>query len=382
MTKNTFKEFTSDFTTYFNTPKIDSLRIHIPFERVKIVSNSLDKSLTTINADGEVIEEHIQTRKHKIKNGIGVSYAKVKFCKGKVNKTYLTIGFSAKLLQEKYLQGINKGNIEEVYKYIIEQEEVQFTFDTFLNAKVVDVDICMDYMLETSTKEVCQIAYKLTQDKYKPIANLFSQKNNVGIEWNKRLYVGKAYKTKQYLKYYSKGMELLNKSYDFYKTYLKPQFILEGIDVERWLRVETTIKNRKHFQSYGKDISTLGGLLTSDQSESKEYFQRPINNYMNGVNTLVMPKNRKELSARDRATIHLLQTKMELERLSSVQAITSLIEWVEDDSGSLSKQEKYKLKKYYLGIADYMDKQVQNRNAENYIDMVRNFSNYTLFPNM
>ena len=29
-----------------------------------------------------------------------------------------------------------------------------------------------------------------------------------------------------------------------------------------------------------------------------------------------------------------------------------------------------------------MDKQVQNRNAENYIDMVRNFSNYTLFPNM
>ena len=103
---------------------------------------------------------------------------------------------------------------------------------------------------------------------------------------------------------------------------------------------------------------------------------------MNGVNTLVMPKNRKELSARDRATIHLLQTKMELERLSSVKAITSLIEWVEDDSGSLSKQEKYKLKKYYLGIADYMDKQVQNRNAENYIDMVRNFSNYTLFPNM
>ena len=382
MTKNTLQEFSSDFTTYFNTPKIDSLRIHLPFDRVKIVSNSLDKSLTTINADGEVIEEHIQTRKHKIKNGIGVSYAKVKFCKGKVNKTYLTIGFSAKLLQEKYLQGINKGNIEEVYKYIIEQEEVQFTFDTFLNAKVVDVDICMDYMLETSTKEVCQIAYKLTQDKYKPIANLFNQKNNVGIEWNKRLYVGKAYKTKQYLKYYSKGMEILNKSYDFYQTYLKPQFRLAEQDVDRWLRIETTIKNKNHFQSYGKDISTLRELLLSDLIESKEYFQRPINTYMNGVNTLVIPRTREGLSLRDRGTIHLMQCKMELGNLNSYQVIESLVEWLEADKGGLTKEERYKARKYYTGIADYMYKQVQDKKAEHYIDMVRNFSNYTLFPNM
>ena len=381
MTENTLKGFTSNFTTYFNIPKVDSLRIHIPFNRVKIVSNSLDKSLTTINADGEVIEEHIQTRKHKIDNGIGVSYAKVKFCKGSINKTYLTIGFSAKLLQQRYLEGINQKNIKDIYKYIIAQDEVQFTFDTFLDASVVDVDICMDYMLETSTKEVCQIAYKLTQDKYKPIANLFNQKNNVGVEWNKRNYIGKAYKTKQYLKYYSKGMELINKSYDFYKTYLKPQFVLDGNDKEKWLRIETTIKNRKHFESYGKDISTLRELLISDRIESKEYFQRPINNYMNGINTLVMPKNRDELSARDVATIHHIEIVMEYQRCTITQAINDIVTRVDDEKG-LTKQEKYKLNKYYSKIADYIEKQIQSNKVKMYIDDIQKLKNYTLFPNM
>jgi hypothetical protein len=380
MTENTLKRFTSNFTTYFNTPKVDSLRIHIPFNRVKIVSNSLDKSLTTINADGEVIEEHIQTRKHKIKNGIGVSFAKVKFCKGSINKTYLTIGFSAKLLQHRYLEGINQKNIKDIYKYIIAQDEVQFSFDTFLDASVVDVDICMDYMIETSTKEVCQIAHKLTQDKYKPIANLFNQKNNIGIEWNKRNYIGKAYKTKQYLKYYSKGMELISKSYDFYKTYLKPQFVLEGNDIEKWLRIETTIKNKKHFESYGKDISTLRELLLFDDQESLNYFQRPINNYMNGINTLVMPKNRDELSARDVATIHHIEMAMEYKRCTITEAINDIVTRVDDEKG-LTKQEKYKLNKYYSKIADYIEKQIQSNKVKMYIDDIKKLRNYTLFPN-
>jgi hypothetical protein len=99
-----------------NKPKIDSLRIRVPLSEVEVNESHSEffRTLTTVNSDSEVIDEHVKTTYFNKDGIISCSYAVKSF----FGVDMLHIGFSSKLLKEGYFQGINKLNIEKCFDFI------------------------------------------------------------------------------------------------------------------------------------------------------------------------------------------------------------------------------------------------------------------------
>ena len=173
------------------------------------------------------------------------------------------------------------------------------TKEKFLNALVVDVDFCIDYHLDTKDTRIKKVI-KVCKDLTIPSKNInvYSKReeNNCGIWWGNRSKVGKAFYSKQFLKYYAKAVELKHNSTAFYETYLKAELNGELVDLDgnrypqnkffdddRLLRVETTIKNNQHFKTYGYNVKTLNDLLKLELNRAfLQVFNRPMSKYMTG----------------------------------------------------------------------------------------------------
>jgi hypothetical protein len=67
-------------------------------------------------------------------------------------------------------------------------------------------------------------------------------------------------------------------------------------DEERLLRIETTIKNSAHWETYGLKVITLRDLLTLNLGNHFELFNRPIKHYMTGLKTV---KHNEDMSFQD-----------------------------------------------------------------------------------
>jgi hypothetical protein len=310
----------------FLKPKIDSLRLIIPFDLVNVNPNhsSFLQGLGQLNmSTGELLNQHIKTTHFDENAIISSSYA---FRKGHFYSAdkcidVIAIGFSAKLLEYQYFDGINAQNIKRIYDFIINENAIEISFEDFLNAKVVDTDICIDLFLKDITcKEVCSIAEELTiisknspqRKKYNSISK------GVGIQWGRREDVGKAYSTKQFLKYYAKAVELKSKkSFRFYEKYIQ-EFANEDIvfacgsiykqdlmNDERLLRVETTIKDKDHWKTYELNVDTLNDLLSIDFSKCPNIFNRPINAYMNKYRAI---KHRENLTSQEELIIAFIDS--------------------------------------------------------------------------
>lgn len=282
-------------------PKIDSLRIHLPLSEVIVNQkhNSFLRALTTTNDDGEVLNEHVKTTYFNPDAIISCSYA----VRNQFGEQRLFVGFSSKTLKSRYFNGITKNTIHHCFKFINGEGLINITKESFLNALVVDVDFCIDYHLETADttiKDVVKVCNELTIPSKKINVGTKRESNNLGIWWGKRDKVGNAYKSKQFLKYYAKAIELKHNSTEFYKTFLKEHLHSEliGIDGElipnknffnddRLLRIETTIKDSRHFDTYGYKVKTLKDLLTLELNpEFLQVFIRPMSTYMNGYRTI------------------------------------------------------------------------------------------------
>ena len=270
-------------------PKIDSLRLILPLNQVSINPEHPEflRQLTTINDDGEIIDSKTANTYRLHSNPCSAHYLKATTIIDGIAQEVIKVGFSSKTLKENYFDGINADNINSIYDFIISENVIKFSKETFLSAKVVDVDICLDITLKDSNvREVVKHAKKLSIKHKETSSNAFTKVDNVGIEWGHRNKVGKSYKKKQYLKYYAKGIELKNNSVKFYDAYIRNNPINNYINENKSLRVETTIKNNAHWGSYGVSVKTLDDLLALDLSKHKELFNRPINHYMNGNKTL------------------------------------------------------------------------------------------------
>ena len=279
-------------------PKIDSLRIHLPLSEVT-VNNTHDtflRSITSINDEGVIINEHVKTTYFNTDEIVSCSYA--------VKKPFgidtLYIGFSSKTLKELYFNGINKDTIQRCWNFINNEGLITITKEAFLSASVVDVDFCVDYFIETEVgniKDVVKVCNDLTIPSKKINAIPYTKDTNLGIQWSHRDKVGRAFKTKQFLKYYAKAIELKYNSTPFYEKYIKNALnqtlidlngnvITEGnkyFDEQRLLRVETTIKNNLHFESYGYQVKTLRDLLNLKKDKDfLKIFTRPMSQYMSG----------------------------------------------------------------------------------------------------
>lgn len=310
-----------------NTPKIDSLRLLIPVHLVQINPNHSEflRDVVTINSDAEVIEEkHIKSyRLHE--NPCSSHYNIAKMIDNGKSIEVIKIGFSAKTLKESYFDGINKLNIDDIVDFINSEGVLTVSKRDILESRVVDTDICVDYVLNsTSTEDFFKFSQAISSLKKATSPNLFNELKNKGIEWSKREKVGKAYKTKQFLKFYDKNLELKNKSQKFYDAYLKDNPFVKLVP-DKQVRVETTIKNSAHWNTYGLEIKTLSDLLNLDLSKHLEILERPINYYLDGNKAV---KHSAKLTPGEKKDLLLIEYFMKVNSVDEINAVEMICNYL------------------------------------------------------
>ena len=241
-----------------NSYEVDSFKIRIPYELVKIINHSVEGKWIAVNSNtGEIDDYAFRSNSyHLAENGIKVKYAieKMPIEMGKIDK-FATILINSKILKERYLEGITKDNIKIVYDYLIAQKIILFDYDTFLKSSVTDVDFKRDIQ-RTGVNKLIEGLYAITKEHIKPIAKKHIKKDNKGIEWNDR---GKADVSKPFFKIYHKGLELRYHSTEFSETYLSDE-IFDSLD--NTLRIEYTIKNKRHFKKFEIEDTSLLNILS------------------------------------------------------------------------------------------------------------------------
>lgn len=322
----------------FKIPKVDSFRLIVPLSNVQVLDSKFMQKFVSLNLDSGEIDtetEHIKTSNFSNHNGIKLGFAmKYYFNENKEQEQCLVIGINAKMLKSNYFEGINKNTIETIFNYINASGYIKIEKQVFLNAKVTDVDFCIDFKLTNITcKDVFRICYELTEPSKVIKPNLFELKINRGIEWGKREEVGKAYKTKQFLKYYAKVLELMHNSTEFYDSYIKDKLNEETLFADssifvpdynenNILRVETTIRNSDHFNTYGIKCKTLIELLNIDLLKHNAIFNRPIQTYMSGYKTIT---HNLELTLTQRGWIYSLNLLAKSMNLKPIEVVDILV---------------------------------------------------------
>ena len=226
--------------------KIDSLRIEIPISEVEIIDKTLIEKLYLINSDAQVIKE--KKGEAWVKDIDGINYRF--WAKGfynvntKVHDNYLVLLANAKMLHERYFEGLNQNNIDFLLENLNKHNVVNITKESLLKASVSDVDFCFDFFATPDElKKVVEIYQRTAIVGRKDIVNGKKDSNkHVALYLNSR---NNQYPAKPYLKFYHKSLELKSKSEEFASRFL------DSVDFENVARCEVNMKNYKYFERFG-----------------------------------------------------------------------------------------------------------------------------------
>jgi hypothetical protein len=382
-----------------NRVKIDSFRLLIPYEQVKILDDTFESNVVAKIYDTGIVEDldDKQTKNTIFKTitGIKLRFAiSKKFNEQGIQEKYLEVIVNAKMLKQEYFNGIDKTNIHKAFNFLNSTGIVEITKEVFLSAKVVDIDFCFDvYLKQTTCKDVVKTAYELTIAKKDVAVGIWNEKTNTGIQWSSRAGVKKAYTTKQFLKYYAKLMSLKYdpSNVEFYETYLKD--IVFGktlfsdlseyenpLNDNNFLRIETTIKNSDHFETYKiKNIKTLEQLLQLNIASEYAFFKRPQSVYMTGYKIL---KQVSEQTHQDKAYYIMMNAFSQIYSIDIQDTIPFIVnEFYPYDSKQKNlKQSRSQLKKKLLTIALKNKAQIINLNNEKQLQKKIEFEKLNLIP--
>lgn len=237
---------------------IDSLKVRIPIEKVEVLDESIFGDKIVVDANSGMIESEFKQKRHVHSyDGITTSFGvETQITANQKTKDYLVILFNSKLLHEKYFDGIDSENIETIFYRIMSLKKVKIDYDVFLSGECTDVDYKWDMLNDDFDRAIKTLHQFAKTSKNIGIGcNAFTQQKNKGIEFGKR---NTATPNRPFLKFYHKGLELLNKSSRFYSKY-----IVE--DVTNKVRGELTIKNKKGFRRYDVSDTTLKAIVRLSQ---------------------------------------------------------------------------------------------------------------------
>ena len=174
-------------------PKCDSLQLFIRFDKCKIIDKRFTAKYTKIynvpNNEGEdQYFKELETEKQNRQNSLYIEAAgvSVKFqyarlmMEGKAvgQKEYCLITINSKQLQEQYFKGITKDTIQDLYDFIIGAKVVEFSYNTFINSRVADIDICLDIL-------------NFQPSQHRELLNLLKQK--VSLKYTSYVKIGRAH---------------------------------------------------------------------------------------------------------------------------------------------------------------------------------------------
>jgi len=264
--------------------KVDSVRLSIPLVDCEIIDTNLIDRIevrTTNTVSGEVLSE-------KFPNGIPTLLENedgttLKFWKEnqffyfegkKIPTTYLTFLVNSKHLKERYFEGITLDTLPLIYDYLMSFNIVRFSYDTFLNSRYNDTDICVDFKSTPEQFDGLKTNIKSLSSNPELWQSATNQKNNSGM-WSptKNEPRVNATPSKPFIKFYSKEEDFTYQSTFFAQSYIQSELYKD------LYRIEATIKNSKHKAHLGiSQAKTFGAFLHLDlqlllQQLVKEYFK-------------------------------------------------------------------------------------------------------------
>lgn len=301
-----------NFNLYFmfNICTIDSLKIRVKLDKVKIIDKRLITDFIayypTIEAFDNDGTQHSKLgddyRKAepftKIINGITYRiYIKAFIDKNKTAHQYVVFQISAKMLKQKYFQGITAQNYGMIVEDINAFGVLKISKNDFLQGLVSDIDLCINQLIDLkSLKTAFAFILQNPNAGKLPLIHHINQSNtlkntfNLGMDFNKR---EKASNAAPYCKIYHKGFELLSKSKIFYKTYLHP---MRTAVLDNLVRYEFTIKAHKHKEylinkGFKADFKTLFDLLSANPNDLKLIAQSGLKAYIDPKETTNLEKD-------------------------------------------------------------------------------------------
>ena len=247
----------------------DTLKLRFPLSTVHVKDEILfSKELTVNNLTGEIKHEKISTL-HKDKTYYRIEPINLD---GKSPTDCVVIALGAKLLKKRYLEGITIDNKDLIYDAIQSHGFIGFSMDTFMDKSTcTDIDYKKDIYYKGDIKKLINGLYAMSRPKKKQGEGClpFRKKDNLGIQWSKRETTST--RSNPFLKMYAKGIELMRQHPKFHTEYLS-EYDLKGL-----LRLEATLKNKKHFKHLFKhENQTLSAVLGMPQEDKQSVFNHAI----------------------------------------------------------------------------------------------------------
>ncbi|BFM44942.1 hypothetical protein CFS9_35830 [Flavobacterium sp. CFS9] len=312
----------------FNVGLIDSLKVRVKLEKVKILDKRLITDYIAYYPDIETLDNDGNEQQKlgdnfrkaepftKIINGITYRfYIKAFIDARKLAHEYVVFQISAKMLKEKYFEGISADNYRTIIDDINSFGVLYISRHDFLEGLVSDIDICINQLIDLkSLKTAFSLIMHNPNSGKKPLLHHISHSDslkktyNLGLDFNKR---EKATNTTPYCKIYHKGFELLSKSIAFYKAYLEP---MKASVIDNLVRYEFTIKAHKHKeflckQGFKADFKTFYDLLKARQDDLTKIAKSGIPHY---IESKVKSKVNAELSPMDVAMQFYIENLIKL----------------------------------------------------------------------
>lgn len=274
--------------------KVDSARLSIPLFECKVLDTNLidtilRQAINTIT--GEVIKSEEQTHEGIPTRVKGADGTEVKFWidkqfyytqeGAKEHTEYITFLVNSKHLKERYFEGITLDTLPILYDFLMSFKIVSFSFQSLLNSRYNDTDICVDFNSTSEHFEALKNELKGLSSSPEHWHTAIGQKDNSGI-WTpiKREPRANATPSKPFIKFYSKQEDFTHKSRDFARAYI------ESDQYKDLYRVEATIKNSKHKAYLGiSGAKTFGAFLHLDM---QLLLQQLVNEYFKNETKLVM----------------------------------------------------------------------------------------------
>jgi hypothetical protein len=258
--------------------KSDLKKITLPYNLNAEIISVYAESGEIVNPNESGIKDKVNTLKLSNDNNItSVAIGVESIRTTSIQKEYLTLKITSKLLKQRYYKGITTQTIYNVIEYL-HSVGIGISLTEILNSEVTDIDICKDFTLTSNEYNLLinqiKINSKASQEQNKGY-NLFNQRENKGIEFSTRK---KATPNNPFFKIYNKFLDTNSvkhaKFFDYYSI----------VTDQNLHRIECTLKNKKHFEKYNLK-NTLESFLELDQKKLSEIMSSITSTHLNKISS-------------------------------------------------------------------------------------------------
>ena len=348
--KNYFDTF---YRSIENSIRIDSLKLRIPITLTTITDKSIFDHYAETNLNtGEIAPEEFKLKAKEYKfsetSKVKILIERRSTAKERIEDC-LVIYLNSKILRERYFEGLHFDLIKDVYNDLISLNVFHVDYETFLRSDCTDIDLKFDeqmkqeewnllldqFMKATIPSNEADKGYK----RFKPTAKFPFQN---GLMYNKR---ASATASRPFLKLYWKGGEMITKSEDFRAEHLSQ---LDQDKLKQFVRIETTIKDKRHASKLGIENITLLGLLSLNEKTKEQVFRTMISKYLHRPKRRLIAEAPKDdrMTPEQQIQYYSIVLLMEHTTHNADEVINSLIQ------GIPTKQTRYRKKKDLTLIYD------------------------------